>query len=178
MTSRNRTGVQRSLSEVRCTTSRWPSRGAMNSRITSWATWCQLSAVGLLCRRRAARPGTTTATEAGRSVRSGVPATGGTRRGAAVAAQCFTRRSPARTAEPAIGARCRCTKTSNVIGPTRVAEAHTIAAMSRPMRWIAIEHVGSNVARSRRSHRNATSISPRRMRAGWPRSRAVTPTWC
>lgn len=42
--------------------------------------------------------------------------------------------------------------------------------------WLSIRHLGSNVARSRRSHRNVTSISPKTMCAGWPRSLAVTPT--
>jgi hypothetical protein len=50
----------------------------MTSRTTSWAIWSQLSAAGWWCRRRAARPAMTTATEAGRSARSGAPATADT----------------------------------------------------------------------------------------------------
>ncbi len=45
-------------------------------------------------------------------------------------------------------------------------------------RWLSIRPAGSNAVRSRRSHRNAISISPRPMCAGWPRNPAVTPTWC
>jgi hypothetical protein len=89
--------------------------GAMSSRTTSWATWCTPIAGGWSCRRRAAPPATTTATEADRSAQSGVPATIGTWRGDAIAAQCFTRRSPDRTAESATAAQCQCTRSGTVV---------------------------------------------------------------
>jgi hypothetical protein len=73
----------------------------------------------VLCRRRAARSATTTATEAGRSARCGVPATIGTWRGGVPAAQCFTRHSPDRIAGFATAARCRCTKTSSGMRKSR-----------------------------------------------------------
>ncbi len=116
------------MSAASGTKSRWPARVVTTSRITSWAIWSRLIAVGWWCRRRAARSAMTTATAAGQSAPCGVPATAATWRGAAIAAQCFTRRSPGRRVESATSARCRCLKTSSGIA-AKLRHQHAIPGM-------------------------------------------------
>jgi hypothetical protein len=114
----------------------------MRSPTTSSATWCPLIAGGLSCRRRAARPATTTPMEAGLSAQSGAPATADTWRGAAPAAQRFTR--PARHRD-------------------REAESGLPGGDSSPHRWRAKARLGiRRVARVARVERVA------RLAVSWP----------